>query len=101
MDRDPCVVMFDVELPSARRKPYWFVVDDGNVDLCDVDPRREVDVTVAAHVRTLTRVWLGDTTYTAALRQQLISTSGPRVLVRRLPTWFGQHPILAPVTPAR
>jgi hypothetical protein len=101
LERDPCVVRFDVELPGRRRKPYWFVVDHGTVDLCDADPRREVDVTVEAHVRTLTRIWMGDTTYDDARRAGHITAIGPRVLVRRLPAWLGQHPILAPVAPAR
>ena len=65
------------------------------------NPRREVDVTVAAHVRTLTRVWMGDTSYDAAVRQDQIVSTGPRALVRRLPSWLGQHPILAPIAPAR
>ncbi len=101
LDRDPCVVQFDVELPGGRRKPYWFVVDAGVVDLCDVEPRRDVDLCVSAHVRTLTRIWLGDTTYPAARRAALITATGPRTLVRRLPAWFGQHPVLAPVGPGR
>jgi DNA-binding HxlR family transcriptional regulator len=101
LERDPCVVRFEVELPDRRRKPYWFVVDHEAVDLCDADPRREVDVTVEAHVRTLTRIWMGDTTYDEARRAGDITATGPRVLVRRLPAWFGQHPILAPVAPAR
>lgn len=101
LGRDPCVVQLDVALPVKGRKPYWFVVDGGAVDLCDVDPRRDVDVTISAHVRTLTKVWLGDTTYHAAVRDGGIESDGPRSIVRRLPSWFGQHPILAPVAPAR
>jgi hypothetical protein len=75
-------------------------VDAGAVDLCDVDPRREVDVTVATHLRTLTQVWMGDTTYAAAAREGRVVSTGPRALVRRLPSWLGQHPILAPIGPA-
>jgi DNA-binding HxlR family transcriptional regulator len=101
LERDPCVVQFDVALPDRRNKSYWFVVDHGAVDLCDADPRREVDLTVEAHVRTLTRIWMGDDTYADARRAGLVTATGPRVLVRRLPAWFGQHPILAPVAPAR
>jgi DNA-binding HxlR family transcriptional regulator len=101
LGRDSCVVKLDLELPDAARKPYWLVVDAGTVDLCDVDPRREVDVTVAAHLRTLTRVWMGDATYDDAVREGEIVPTGPRPLVRRLPSWLGQHPILAPITPAR
>lgn len=97
LGRDPCVVQLDVELPGAAHKPYWLVVEHGSVDLCDVDPRRAVDVTVAAHVRTLTQVWLGDVSYARAAREERIVASGPRALVRRLPAWFGQNPILAPM----
>jgi DNA-binding HxlR family transcriptional regulator len=100
LGRDSCVVRLDLELPDAARKPYWFVVDAGAVDLCDVDPRREVDVTVATHLRTLTQVWMGDTTYAAAVREGQVVSSGPRALVRRLPSWLGQHPLLAPIAPA-
>ncbi len=101
LGRDSCVVMLDLGLLPAVRKPYWLVVDSGAVDLCDVDPRREVDVTVAAHLRTLTQVWMGDTTFVAAARQGEIVSNGPRDLVRRIPSWLGQHPILAPIPSAR
>ncbi len=101
LERDPCVVMLELELPGPRRKPYWMVVDGGAVDLCDVDPNREVDAVVRGHVRDLTRVWMGDTTFVAEVRDERIEVHGARPVVRRLPTWFGQHPILAPVAPAR
>jgi DNA-binding HxlR family transcriptional regulator len=100
LEHDPCVVRLDVGLPGSQ-KPYWLVVHGGTVDLCDVDPNREVDVVVAAHLRTLTQIWLGDLTYARAVRDGQIDARGPRALVRRLPAWFGQHPILAPIGPAR
>jgi hypothetical protein len=77
------------------------VVGAGRIDLCVVDPRREVDVVVGAHLRTLTQIWMGDTTFGRALREDLVVVAGPRALVRALPAWFGQHPILAPIGPAR
>ena len=101
LEQDPCVVRLDVGLPTGSPKPYWLVVDKGAVDLCHVDPGRDVDVTVGAHLRTLTRIWLGDTTYQAALRAGDIDLTGPKGLTRRLPSWMGQHPILAPIPAAR
>jgi len=100
LERDPCVIQLDVELPKGGRKPYWVVVDRGQIDLCMVDPRREVDAIVRAHVRTLTQIWMGDTTFARAQRDELVTVDGQRSVVRRLPSWFGQHPILAPVAPA-
>jgi DNA-binding HxlR family transcriptional regulator len=101
LGRDHCVVKLDVELPKRSRKPYWVIVDGGRIDLCVVDPRREVDVVVRAHVRTLARIWMGDTTFGLALREDLVVAEGQRDLVRKLPAWFGQHPILAPVASRR
>ena len=98
---DTCVVMLDLGLPAEQRKRYWFVLDAGVVDLCDVDPRRDVDVVVVAHLRTLTKIWMGDITYEQAVREGQIVSSGPRALVRRLPAWLGQHPVLAVVASAR
>ncbi|WP_040495393.1 winged helix-turn-helix transcriptional regulator [Ilumatobacter nonamiensis] len=98
---EACVVMLDLVLPGDRRKHYWFVVDRGVVDLCDVDPRRQVDVVVDTHLRTLTQIWMGDSTFDDAVRDGLLVTSGPRSLRRRLPAWLGQHPVLAPVASAR
>jgi hypothetical protein len=43
---------------------------------------------------------MGDTTYAAAVREGEVVSTGPRALVRRLPSWLGQHPILAPIAPA-
>jgi DNA-binding HxlR family transcriptional regulator len=100
LERDPCVIQLDVELPKGGRKPYWVVVDRGQIDLCMVDPRREVDAVVRAHVRTLTQIWMGDTTFARAQRDELVTVDGQRAVVRRLPSWFGQHPILAPIAPA-
>ena len=100
LERDPCVIQLDVELPKGGHKPYWVVVDRGQIDLCMVDPRREVDAVVRAHVRTLTQIWMGDTTFARAQRDELVTVDGQRAVVRRLPSWFGQHPILAPIAPA-
>ena len=80
-----------------KRRFYWVVVDGGEVDLCLTDPGFEVDVTVDADLRALTEVWMGDTRYADALAGGRITMRGPRELTRRIPDWFGQHPILASV----
>lgn len=100
LERDPCVVQIEVELPRGGRKLYWVVVDVGQIDLCVIDPRREVDAVVRAHLRTLTKIWMGDTTFHDAVREELVLVSGPRALARRIPAWFGQQPVLAAIAPA-
>lgn len=85
----------------AKRRFYWLVVDAHDVDLCLVDPGREVDVTVEADLRTLTEIWMGDSSFAAALVDGRIVLSGPTRLTRRIPAWFGQHPQFSKVRPAR
>jgi DNA-binding HxlR family transcriptional regulator len=86
-------------LPTKRRF-YWLVVDAHDVDLCLIDPGREVDVTVEADLRTLTEVWMGDTGFAEALADGRIVLHGPTRLTRRIPAWFGQHPRFAMIPPA-
>ena len=40
---------------------------------------------------------MGDARFTDALADGHITMHGPRELTRRIPDWFGQHPILASV----
>ena len=54
---------------------------------------------VDADLRALTEVWMGDARFTDTLADGRITMHGPRELTRRIPGWFGQHPILAGVGP--
>jgi DNA-binding HxlR family transcriptional regulator len=92
-------VVIQLTFPSApaRRRYYWVVVEANGVDLCLTDPGFEVDVAVDADLRTLTQVWMGDARFVDALAEGRITLHGPRELTRRIPDWFGQHPILASV----
>jgi DNA-binding HxlR family transcriptional regulator len=91
------VIQLTFPTVSARRRYYWVVVDNNEVDLCLTDPGFEVDVAVDADLRTLTQVWMGDARFVDALADGRITLRGPRELTRRVPDWFGQHPILASV----
>lgn len=98
---DKAVIELAIAMPEGGRRRFWVTVQPAGVDLCMVDPDRPVDVVVAAPLRELTRVWMGDTTFTESVADGTITVTGPESLARRLPTWFGQHPILAPIGPAR
>jgi hypothetical protein len=84
----------------AKRRYYWVVVDDHDVDLCLTDPGFEVDVTIEADLRARTEVWMGDARFVEALADERITMHGPTEITRRIPGWFGQHPILAGVVPS-
>jgi DNA-binding HxlR family transcriptional regulator len=94
------VVEFAFRKAPAGKSRYWLVVD-GAIDLCLVDPGHQVDLWVKADLKALTQVWMGDRTMRQALADGAVELTGPRSLVRGFPGWFGRHPVLGGVAPAR
>jgi DNA-binding HxlR family transcriptional regulator len=92
-------VVIQMTFPSApvKQRYYWVVVGTDDVDLCLTDPGFEIDVLLNADLRSLTQVWMGDDRFVDALADGRITLTGPREVTRRIPEWFGQHPILAGV----
>ena len=68
-------------------------------EICLTDPGHEVDLRVRTHVRTLTRVWMGDADLGGALRAGEIELSGPSHLRRAFPAWLELN-LFADVRPA-
>jgi DNA-binding HxlR family transcriptional regulator len=99
--RERVVVLFQFPTAPARRRRYWVVAEGDQVDLCLTDPGWPVDATIDADLRALTQVWMGDITFRSALRTSQITIDAPTALARRIPGWFGQHPVLAQVPAAR
>ncbi|MBY5162569.1 winged helix-turn-helix transcriptional regulator [Salsipaludibacter albus] len=107
-DLDPHLLMWDVhrridlaEVPDSRtvvrfRFPevpgapgtWWVVIDEGEVDLCDVDPGHDVLVTVRSSLRTMTLLWRGDLDWPTALRTGQLQLDGPAHAVRAVPRWL-------------
>lgn len=95
-----CVVEFSFRDVTPRRSTYWMVVDPDAVDLCLVDPGKEVSLRVEADLRALTQVWMGDRTMAEAIDAGAITLLGPPRLAARFVTWLGRHPRLGHVPPA-
>lgn len=72
-----------------RKRFWWLVIRDGEVDVCMKDPGYEVDLVISSGLRTLTAVWMGDTTIMNALREKLISVTGLSVLRKNIAAWLG------------
>lgn len=121
-DLDPHLLMWDIrrtvpidEWPRARTvlefrlsdvapkaSRWWLVVTDGNADVCDVDPGYEVTATVQTSLRTLTRLWRGDTTWSQELIKgpEGVQLSGPAEVRRLVPVWIGHGRSAAITRPA-
>ena len=57
-----CTVKFTYPELSAGRKSWWIVSEDGEVDLCSVDPGYDIDLYVSGSLHAMTAVWMGVST---------------------------------------
>ncbi len=72
----------------GKHKNWWLVIDGEDIDLCTEDPGKDVDLYLAADLRTMIEVWQGDIRLEDALRDERILATGARRLRRSLPDWF-------------
>jgi hypothetical protein len=84
--------------PKASR--WWLVVAEGRADVCDFDPGYDVTATVAATLRCLVEIWRGDLSWSRALLDGSVATSGAADARRSVPTWLGQSKLAAVPRPA-
>ena len=82
------LVEFDLPGASRGQRTYWLNINSPEIDLCLVHPGFGVDLTVSADLETLTRVWMGDIAWNAALRDGSIRLSGPSALRKAFPSWL-------------
>jgi DNA-binding HxlR family transcriptional regulator len=68
---------------------WWLKVADGHAEICDTDPGHHAAATVYTDLRTLTRIWRGDITWSWAMREGLTSVEAPAAVRRALPRWLG------------
>jgi DNA-binding HxlR family transcriptional regulator len=94
------VVQFIFSDLRANSRAWRLVNEDGDVDLCPVEPRDEPELQICTTLRTMTRVWMGDLSIDAVLNSGALTILGPQDLRRRLRSWLRLSPY-APVTDAR
>jgi DNA-binding HxlR family transcriptional regulator len=82
------IVEFRFSGVPTNRSRFWLIFKDGEVDLCQRDPGFDVALAVTAHIRTMTRVWLGHLPLDAAIRTQELRLEGDRKAVRSFQQWF-------------
>lgn len=73
---------------TADKRHWWLIITPEGTDLCDADPGFDANIGVTAQLRSLTRVWRGDSAWSDVLRSGEVAFSGPSRLCRGLPTWF-------------
>jgi DNA-binding HxlR family transcriptional regulator len=75
------------DAPAGRRS-YWLIVSPEGADVCLTHPGGDVDLHLSSDVRTLTDVWMGNTTWASAIRGGTLRLTGSREVRRALPRWL-------------
>lgn len=84
------VIQFDHTAP--QRASFWIVVEHGGASVCQAHPGFDSDAVVTASTSTLARVFMGTSSWAAAIRREELAIDGPLPLQRRIPRWFGSSP---------
>jgi DNA-binding HxlR family transcriptional regulator len=85
---------------KSNKRFWWLVIRDGDVDVCVKDPGYDVDLVISSDLKTLTAVWMGDTTIMKALRENQVTVTGATALRNNIAAWLGSS-YYADVKPAR
>ncbi len=107
-DFDPDLLMWDMrrrialeKLPPTRiclcfvftdapreKASYWLVGSPDGVELCVAEPGFDVDLFITTDVRTMTKVWNGDSALADKIRDGAIDLYGPSNLRQQFPSWL-------------
>ena len=72
----------------TRFDRWWVKIDNGEVELCLDDPGYEVDVYFTSDLRTMTEVWMGDTSLATAQADKRLKIVGSSIYLHNLKSWF-------------
>jgi DNA-binding HxlR family transcriptional regulator len=87
-----CTVKFSYPELRTGQNSWWLVIEDGEVDLCGVDPGYDVDLYVRSSLRSMTAVWMGHSTLKAEIEAGNIELTGDRAMARSMHGWLGLSP---------
>lgn len=85
----PFVLHFRFPDGPEGKTDHWLVVEDGEIDVCYIDPGHEVNVSIEAAVKDFTRVWMGWLPVARAQDEGRLHIDGPPRFVRDVPAWLG------------
>ena len=77
---------------SPSKRSWWLIVDNGQTDLCRLDPGFEVDLYISTDLRTMTSIWMGLSTVASEERAGRLHLTGNGELKSRMQIWLGRSP---------
>ena len=94
------VIKFEFTDYTSEFRYWWLVIKEGDVDVCMKDQGFNVDLTISSDLKTLTAVWIGDTTIMKTMREKSVVVTGSAHLKKNIAVWLGTN-YYADVKPAR
>jgi len=82
------VLHFEFKDLDKKFNNWWMLAENNVIDLCIDDPGFDSDVTFVSDLRTMTQLWLGDTTLSEARSSGKLDVSGSSTLTRNIPKWL-------------
>jgi hypothetical protein len=82
----------------AEYRAYWLIVTSDGAEVCLTYPGGDIDLRLGSDVRTLTNIWMGNTTWASAVRAGTVKLTGRSELRRAFPRWLKLN-AFAPVAP--
>ena len=82
------VLHFEFKDLDKKYKNWWMLAENDSIDLCVDDPGFESDVRFVCDLKTMTQLWLGDTTLSKAQSSGKLDISGSPRLTRNIPKWL-------------
>jgi hypothetical protein len=71
-----------------KNSKWWIVVKDGEKDLCNKDPGKDIDVYFTTDVKTMVDIWMGDNSYKKAFRNKTLKIVGHPALTKNITDWM-------------
>lgn len=90
-----CRVVVQFTYPDAPEgaKDWWLVSENGDIDLCLHDHGHEVDIVINCSLKVMTKIWICEQTFNAAVKKGEISIIGKPELIKRLQEWLKTSPL--------
>ena len=67
---------------------WWIIVNGHVVDICTLNPGREVDVYFTCTVKCISDIWMGSSRYEKEIERGNLKLVGPRTLTRNVSRWM-------------
>lgn len=86
------VVHLELTDQPSRRREWWFINQDGLLELCLEDPGYGVDLYLTTTLPDMIHIWRGDISLTLALENGRLEAHGSTRLKRTLRSWLKLSP---------